>query len=559
MALPPGWTYSGAFRVPDISANTDAETLNYSAPVIAYDPADGGLFISNKEDVGRVGKISTPTPSLSGTKSSLPRATVLQPLSLTFSRVPTQPFDDPRIGGLLVHGSSLYGAAYSYYNDRADFPQSHFKYASTLPSSSITGMYAVGPLSQSPRLDIVGGYMCHIPASQQADYGGPCLTGLAGIAIVGGASNGPALSVFDPATVGTSPYAPATPLVYYPEATPLTPWGSSNTIYFNGTSEIRGVMMDDAGDVFVFGSHGTGPFYYGQLNDARGDNSTTHAAPYRYQFWKYAKADLMAVKNGTKLPWEVIPVIHSFTLNFQTSACWAGGMAHDPATGRVWVVGSRHDGVLPLIHVFQVTVAPPADTTPPVITNIVDSVTETMATISWTTDELGDSRVEYGLTPSYGTIQVENVDTTLHSMTLTNLQPGTTYNYRVKSWDGSDNSATSANRTFTTLSPPPPVDPCAAVIAERDALLVQVADLQAEVTTLNESHNVLEAQLAQTEQLVAQQVTQISDLQSQVVVLNASVASLASQLAAAQSSLSAANAKIQNGLGHVNQAKAALE
>ena len=530
MALPPGWTYRGCFRAPDISANTDAETWNYGGGYLAFDPNDGGIFVNGIETQGRIGKIKPVATSLSANKSSLPRATTLQAPVPVLRRIPGQPFDDGRLGGLLVDGDSLYGAAYSYYNNRnakegLGIRVSHYKFANRNLTSTLTPLYPVGPQSQLPKnpRDVVGGYMASVPVSQRADYGYRHLTGLSGIAIVSGASSGPAVAAFDAATIGAGPFAPALPLTDYPIETPLANWGTQNNL-FNGTSEIKGVMMDQAGDVHFFGSHGTGQFTYGGSGDnARGD-STTHAPPYRYQIWTYAKADLLAVKNGAKQPHQITPVVYPLTLPFSTSACYAGGMCYDQVNGLVYVAAMRCDGSLPIIHVFSVASAP-VDVTGPVISNVRDAIIgQTTATISWDTDEPSDTRVEYGPTPAYGTIKVQPELVTSHVYTLTGLQPGTTYNYRVKSWDAAGNSTPSANRTFTTLSPPPPVDPCEAVKAERDALKEQVVVLQGENTTLDTHYRSV---LAAYDAMTAER--------------------------------DAALAKIQNGLGFVNQAKAALE
>jgi uncharacterized repeat protein (TIGR02543 family) len=94
------------------------------------------------------------------------------------------------------------------------------------------------------------------------------------------------------------------------------------------------------------------------------------------------------------------------------------------------------------------------DTIPPVFLSITSSsVTQTGATINWTTDEVSDTQLEYGLTTSYGTITP--LDTTLasaHTQTLAGLTAGTTYHYRVKSRDSSGNLGVSADQTFSTVS-----------------------------------------------------------------------------------------------------------
>ena len=97
------------------------------------------------------------------------------------------------------------------------------------------------------------------------------------------------------------------------------------------------------------------------------------------------------------------------------------------------------------------------DITPPVISAVsAINITGTRATITWTTDEVANSQVEYGLTTSYGSsTTLDSNLVTAHSVNLTGLTSQTTYHYRVKSADGSGNSASSADYTFTTLNQPP--------------------------------------------------------------------------------------------------------
>jgi len=92
------------------------------------------------------------------------------------------------------------------------------------------------------------------------------------------------------------------------------------------------------------------------------------------------------------------------------------------------------------------------DTTAPVILGVnASSVTSTGATIAWTTDEPSTSRVEYGLTTSYGS--ATTLDTSLvtaHSQPLTGLAVATTYHYRVVSRDAAGNTGFSPDATFAT-------------------------------------------------------------------------------------------------------------
>jgi hypothetical protein len=92
------------------------------------------------------------------------------------------------------------------------------------------------------------------------------------------------------------------------------------------------------------------------------------------------------------------------------------------------------------------------DTRPPVISGVtVTFPSKNSARITWTTDEASDSQVEYGTTTSYGSLSpLDAIRVTQHSVTLTGLDRGTTYNFRVRSRDAAGNLATSGNLTFRT-------------------------------------------------------------------------------------------------------------
>lgn len=91
------------------------------------------------------------------------------------------------------------------------------------------------------------------------------------------------------------------------------------------------------------------------------------------------------------------------------------------------------------------------DTTGPAFTNIASSTTSTTATITWTTDELSNSQVQYGLTTSYGSSSTLSTTlTTAHNVGLSGLAANTLYHYRVLSSDAAGNLSMSTDRTFTT-------------------------------------------------------------------------------------------------------------
>ncbi|MBI2415970.1 MAG: right-handed parallel beta-helix repeat-containing protein [Candidatus Kerfeldbacteria bacterium] len=93
------------------------------------------------------------------------------------------------------------------------------------------------------------------------------------------------------------------------------------------------------------------------------------------------------------------------------------------------------------------------DVTAPVLSNTASGgITANEAVITWSTDELATSQVEYGTTDSYGEIELNDTLVKNHSLTLTGLEANTTYHYRIVSVDEAGNTAESTDQTFTTLT-----------------------------------------------------------------------------------------------------------
>jgi hypothetical protein len=81
------------------------------------------------------------------------------------------------------------------------------------------------------------------------------------------------------------------------------------------------------------------------------------------------------------------------------------------------------------------------------------SAVPTSITVTWTTDEPSDSRVEYGTTVSYGSMASDATLVTAHSLTVTGLAPSTGYHFRAGSTDACDNGpAWSTDGTVTTAA-----------------------------------------------------------------------------------------------------------
>jgi peptidoglycan hydrolase-like protein with peptidoglycan-binding domain len=106
------------------------------------------------------------------------------------------------------------------------------------------------------------------------------------------------------------------------------------------------------------------------------------------------------------------------------------------------------------------------DTTGPSLINIrATNITTSGATITWTTSERANAKVEIGLSTNYGTTFSGGSNNLSHSVAVTGLQSNKLYYYRVKSTDSEGNTTTSLQGSFTTLSTTPAVDTTAPVIS----------------------------------------------------------------------------------------------
>jgi hypothetical protein len=95
----------------------------------------------------------------------------------------------------------------------------------------------------------------------------------------------------------------------------------------------------------------------------------------------------------------------------------------------------------------------PTDTTPPVISNVSATATNSTATITWSTDEESSSQVKYD-PQTYLTTRTPVTDVSVktigHEVTLSNLVACSKYYYSVISQDDAGNIATSSAESFYT-------------------------------------------------------------------------------------------------------------
>lgn len=140
----------------------------------------------------------------------------------------------------------------------------------------------------------------------------------------------------------------------------------------------------------------------------------------------------------------------------------------------------------------------------PQIENVqVSGVTETSVTITWETDELSDSLVNYGLQPDYGIRRLPVAERTAHTMTLDDLEPGRVYYFRVVSADEDGNQGISADYRVQTTGTP------------------SESSTQSQSQSTTESQS--QSQSQQTTQEIIQEIQEITNPQQLKEILNETV------------------------------------
>jgi len=80
------------------------------------------------------------------------------------------------------------------------------------------------------------------------------------------------------------------------------------------------------------------------------------------------------------------------------------------------------------------------------------NISSTSFDLTWTTDIVGDSEVEWGVTPDLGTTDSDVLPVTDHVVSLSGLSPGTLYYARVRSTSDEGETVISPTRVYATIS-----------------------------------------------------------------------------------------------------------
>ena len=375
--------YEGAFRVPD-NAGFDG-----AGRAMSFNPVNGTLFLT----ANGITELNIPAIRIGSRVEDLAMATIRTPGRSMVNPGVFTCGEAKLIGGTLSWLGNLIVSGYCYYDGGSD-PRSHWRVASN-GAGSTSGPFTVGSLGQG----FVGGPMTEIPTEWRAAFGGPALTGLWGIPIISRTSAGPTASVFDPADVGVKNPVPATPVLGYPlEHTTLG--NDGNGTLFSATQQFGGMVFAPGtrSVLFFAGKKAKGPFCYGQGQDNPALHGTigpdggqlcydpynhdqgNHGYPYAHFVYAYDANELVAVKNGQKAMWQVVPyATWEFDVPLQYGQRVINSVAYDATTKRIFMTLENGEVWKPLVHVFRVDAAASVTTSPAPTPSAPEPVADTEA------------------------------------------------------------------------------------------------------------------------------------------------------------------------------------
>jgi hypothetical protein len=377
--------YQGVFALPTggSSVSYDQATLGSSrfgygaSAMTAYrDPVTKKLTLLISGHVsmpGHVAQVEVPDKFESAAAynyGSIPTAKLLQKFrDITngdlSSQSSTLGFDSngasPR--GLLVNNDSLIFSAVNWYsyNQKASHGRASLNFTENLNWSGFSA-----PNGSITPIRAVAGALANIPDAWRSALGSSALTGGSSVSVISTASFGPALTGFEPNSVGNGSNFPANTLLFYPNSNPVcgTP-GCDNTDnpIFNWGSTIRGFApIPKTNSILFVGTHPIGGYWYGGMTGPNGMQELPenqwqgpHSTAYEYRVWAYRASDLESVKAGKLKPWDVKPYA-ILPLNELTLADRSGrisGSTFDQESNLLFVATPYKEAAL--LHVYKIS------------------------------------------------------------------------------------------------------------------------------------------------------------------------------------------------------------
>lgn len=406
-------TYQGGFRVP---TTCNGGSLLWGGGAIAMNPAgnggSGSLYIKSSDN--KVAEISIPGLVDSADVNTLNTASCIQGFVEPTEGRKSQgnaagdPEKPAHPSGMLVADGKLWINNGVYYDAGSDQYLSVMSRPLNLQTTGqVKGLYGLYSSSSGFKPSMATKSIAQVSVDWIDALGGKnLLLSKFNWPIIDSQSYGPDAILTDTATlVGpeqTTYPADATPL-YYPAAHSLSgdagqtngtvyttfsqahsdgslvqPKGTSSLLVFQVAGATRGAANGGYGFGYGCGckdqvapGSATCPsdatvctpegYYY---DPERVGDKGTHGYPYVYQVVAYDMNDLVAVKNGTKMPWEPRPYTYwEFTFRISPPFAWPtqlSNAAYDAATNNIYIAQVNCCDWLgldpkPLIHVFHVT------------------------------------------------------------------------------------------------------------------------------------------------------------------------------------------------------------
>lgn len=94
------------------------------------------------------------------------------------------------------------------------------------------------------------------------------------------------------------------------------------------------------------------------------------------------------------------------------------------------------------------------DTVPPTVTNLRVMASAAATTLTWSTDEPALCVLDFGPTADYGSVIADGNVTSNYQATLTSLQAGTMYHFRITAIDAAGNTTVGVDQVFTANPSP---------------------------------------------------------------------------------------------------------
>ena len=387
----------GEFRMPSGTFGPDGDSWAYGGEGLTYDPSAGqfGGLISTTGIGRRLGELLLTNPATWTTTTDINSTPIL---AMTQAPQYFLVDDDNYANdaalingagdGTIWHGTchlwagnnKLYCTDTLFYDGNNDQGFSMFTRSLNFnggPSFSgwiktnnnFEHLAAGGGPSQHP----TSGYIANIPVAFQASLG-KALVGSGGNAIVGGTSNGPAAFLFDPDTVAFGQTIQTTGVLWYSDGGAVNhptigEWGPPNSdcatcvsqpstgpYKWTGAAQARGAAVPTGWRSLLVTGRGTGNFCYGyptgdpaqegqtapngiesycyDTEDNGSSSVGVHSNQRDAHLWAYDLDDLIAVKNGTKNPYDPVPYSH-WSLVLPTSTTGGAGVCTGiPGVGR---------------------------------------------------------------------------------------------------------------------------------------------------------------------------------------------------------------------------------